>query len=111
MIYREEVAVTRDSKAFPIEDAEVFARSKGLNDAVAYISGLGELHGWKGDLLGVKKGKYTMLFLACGLFEEFKQTHWPQEGASGNHHGKLVDIAVALAYDEAARMMKKEASS
>jgi len=111
LIYRKEVAVTRDIKAFTIEDAEVFARSKGLDDAVTYINGLDELDGWKGDRLGVKTGKYIMLFLAYGLFEEFKQTYWPQEDAPDNYHGKLVYIAIALAYDEAVRKMKQEASS
>lgn len=94
-----------DSKSFPIRAAEKFARGKGLNDAVTHISRLKRLPGWEEDHLGYKKGMYIMLFCACGLFDDFKQKHWPQEGAPDNCHRKLVYIARALEYDEAVRKM------
>ena len=88
--------MARDSKSFPITRARKFTESKGLVEAVECIEGLEQPKGWKNDLRGFKKGKYIMLFCAHGLFEEFKQKHWPQEGAPDNYHGKLVYIARAL---------------
>lgn len=91
-----------NSVRFPRIEAKEFATDYGLQSAVNYIERLSELDGWdEYRMREVKDGKYIHLFCAHGLFQKFKQEHWPKEGAPDNPFSKLFYIARALQYDVA----------
>ena len=100
--------MSKHAITLPIREAREFAERKGLEKAVNDIESLRELDGWdEVKVNSAKKGKYVQLFCALGVFEEFKQNHWPSEGAPNNPYSKLFYIIRALDYDEAVRQLAK----
>jgi hypothetical protein len=93
--------IMENSIRFPKNEAKEFAVKNGLQTAVKYIEFLPELNGWDYRMTWVKDGKYINLFCGYGLFQKFKQEHWPKEGAPDNPFSTLFYLACALRYDEA----------